>query len=259
MRKLLFFVFLAFTNLSLFAQFGSIRGNGNVVKTNRNVGSFSEIEAGGSLNVFLTQGSSNEVLIEADENLHEIIITEVRGDKLIIKNEENVRESKKFDVYVTFREINSISSSGSTDVTALTSLSSNRNFTVSSSGASDLILKEGLSCQVLNINGSGSSDIELSDVESTQTTIGVSGSVDLEIEGKTDQITIGASGSSDISAKDFIANNVSVSASGSSDIYVYAKSSLMVNASGSSDIYYWGEPTNRQIQASSAADVTLKQ
>lgn len=261
MRKKLLFVLVLTTilNLSAFAQFGSVSGNGNVVKKTRNVGSFSEIEARGVINLFLTQGSKNEILIEADENLHDIITTDVEGGRLIIKNEENVKNFEKFNVFVTFREINALSGSGATDIEALSPISTSANFYVSSSGASDMLLREGLDCRELNISGSGSADIELMDVSSNKTEVQASGSVDLEIEGKTNAITMDASGSSDISAKNFVANNASVSASGSSDIYVHAKSSIMVNANGSSDVYYWGNPTNKQIKSSRAADVELKQ
>ena len=108
MKTLPFLLLLTFLSSSVLYAQKSVRGNHNVTKTTRNVGSFSEIDLGGSINVYLTQGNKNEIVIEADENLHEYIKTEISGEKLIVKNKENIRDAEKLDVYITFKEINAL-------------------------------------------------------------------------------------------------------------------------------------------------------
>jgi hypothetical protein len=48
-----------------------IRGNGNIVNVQRNMGSFNSIEAGGAVEVRVKQDAANSVRIETDENLLE--------------------------------------------------------------------------------------------------------------------------------------------------------------------------------------------
>ena len=54
----------------------NVSGNGDVVEENRPVEPFSSIDIGGVLNVYLTQGDTESVTVEADENLLDLIITE---------------------------------------------------------------------------------------------------------------------------------------------------------------------------------------
>jgi len=259
MRKLPFVLLFTFLSSTvLFAQ-KYIKGNHNVTKTTRNVGSFSEIKAGGSVNVFLTQGNKNEIVIEADENLHDYIITEVSGKKLTIKNKEQIRDAEKLDVYVTFKEINALEGSGATDIVALNKIQTSKEFFLSGSGATDVLLKKGFSSNSLELDGSGSADIEMVNVSTNNVTANLSGSVDLEIDGKAETLTIGASGSSDFLAKQLIVSSATISTSGSSDVSVHTTNSISVNATGSSDVYYWGNPSNKMINSSRAADVMLKQ
>jgi hypothetical protein len=55
------------------------------------------------------QGDKESVTVETDENLQDNIITEVRGDKLVVKVEDRIRRSKSKSVYITLVNINEIS------------------------------------------------------------------------------------------------------------------------------------------------------
>jgi len=52
-------------------------GSGNVIRQERKVSSFNGIEVSGVFHVDLTQGTTNSVIVEADDNLMDIIRTEV--------------------------------------------------------------------------------------------------------------------------------------------------------------------------------------
>ena len=54
-------------------------GSGNVVKEERKVSSFNAIEVSGAFDVELVQGTAIAVTVEADDNLMDLIRTEVRG------------------------------------------------------------------------------------------------------------------------------------------------------------------------------------
>ena len=54
--------------------------------------------------------------VEADENLHEYILTEVRDGILNVYTDANIREAERKRVYVTMKEIKSIRTTSAGDV-----------------------------------------------------------------------------------------------------------------------------------------------
>ena len=89
----------------------TVHGDGNVVTEERSVDSFSGIKGSSGIKVFITQGDEESVKVIADQNLQEIIITEVIEGKLKIWTEHNIRDAKSKEVHVVFKDINYLSSS----------------------------------------------------------------------------------------------------------------------------------------------------
>jgi hypothetical protein len=96
--------------------YDSITGDGNVVKEVRNVSDFTGIKVSSGIDVYLTQGQNTEVILEADQNLHEWITTEVVGSILHIKSEKNIRMAESKIVWVSCPVINLIDISSAGDV-----------------------------------------------------------------------------------------------------------------------------------------------
>jgi len=90
----------------------TISGDGNVTTQERNVNPFNGLTVSTGIDVFLKQGDNNDVLkVEADANLQEYIITEVRGDMLHIYTDANIRHAEMKRVYVTMKEVKSVKTS----------------------------------------------------------------------------------------------------------------------------------------------------
>lgn len=69
MKKLLIALF-ALISLNTFAQkWETIKGNGQIKKETREVSKFTSLASQGSMDVKITYGNSNSIVIEADENL----------------------------------------------------------------------------------------------------------------------------------------------------------------------------------------------
>jgi hypothetical protein len=82
--------------LSSCSFISGVNGNGNV--TNETItlqSNFNKIDAGHGLNVILTKGNSQNVVVEADENLQEIISIYVEEKTLIIKTDANIGSSER--------------------------------------------------------------------------------------------------------------------------------------------------------------------
>src|SRR5690554_1041156 len=96
-----------------------VNGNGQVITTERPIhGSFSKIKVSRGLNVYLTQGEVERLTVEADENLHEIITTNIKNNVLYISTTENIGRSSSKKVLLHFKDLESIKATSGSDVFA---------------------------------------------------------------------------------------------------------------------------------------------
>lgn len=87
----------------------TIEGNGKLVTRTIDVKSFDALKASGVYELKLSQGTTESVKIEADENLQELFHVSNEGSKLVIEMEKlkntNLKSKNKMRVYVTFKKL----------------------------------------------------------------------------------------------------------------------------------------------------------
>lgn len=87
----------------------TIEGNGKLVTRTIDVKSFDALKASGVYELKLSQGTTESVKIEADENLQELFHVRNEGSKLVIEMEKlkntNLKSKNKMRVYVTFKKL----------------------------------------------------------------------------------------------------------------------------------------------------------
>ncbi len=136
----------------------TVRGDGNVVKRDRKTESFTGIKVSTGIDVYLRQGNDESLAVEADENLHEYIITEVRGGVLNVYTDANIRDAERKRVYVTMKEVNSVRTTSAGDVIGETP-DKNRQTQLSASSAGDIKLN--VTAREIEVNISSSGDMTL--------------------------------------------------------------------------------------------------
>jgi hypothetical protein len=99
-------------------SFLPVKGTGSAVDKNFDVSGFQKIDVSGGFDVTLTQGSSESVVLSAQENLFESIHVEVIQGVLKIYTENNLMPTKPLKAKIMFREINKLNVSGGGDVVA---------------------------------------------------------------------------------------------------------------------------------------------
>jgi hypothetical protein len=87
-----------------------IEGSGNVITKEIAVQPFDELSISGVFSVLLSQGSKEQLKIEADDNLQELFEVKTEGSKLIISMKKDVNfqskgDKNKMKVYITFRKL----------------------------------------------------------------------------------------------------------------------------------------------------------
>ncbi len=217
------FIGLIFTNVFSFGKtsarffnfnfsFGGVKGSGNVVKENRGVSDFTEIDVSNAIQVEIVAQKDFSVEVEADDNILPLITTEIRGNVLRIKSENRYNSNTPVIVRVSAPNIEDLDVSGASKVN-LTNLN-NESLQIHSSGASKINV-EGTTVN-LEIETSGASKIEAENL-------------------KAENVSVDASGASKINVA--VSNDLKVDASGASNInYTGTPKNFEKKTSGASNV-----------------------
>ena len=113
MRKILLAVVVSLVGNVSFAQDKNeaIEGNGKVITRDVEVSSFDALKASGVYELKLSQGSTESVKIEADENLQDYFTVKKEGSKLVINMEKMKNKNSgqlRLKVYVTFKQLKTL-------------------------------------------------------------------------------------------------------------------------------------------------------
>jgi hypothetical protein len=213
----------------------SISGNGDIVSEERQVPSFSGISVSAGIDVFITQGNEENVKVVTDENLLEVVKTEVEDNVLKIYAGKNIGKAASKKVYVNYVNLNKIK--------------------VSSAG--DLKGENTLNTDELEIKVSSSGDLKL-DVIAQKINIDISSSGDANLSGKTDYLKADLSSAGDLNAFDLEAKvgDISVSSAGDANVFITEEASFSSSSAG--DIVYKGDPSIKHISTSSSGTVRKK-
>jgi len=198
-------------------------GSGNVETEERNLSSdFDKVHGSAGIDVYLTEGNENKVVVEADDNLMSLITTEVVNGKLKIGvvNGQNIGRAKAKKVHVTYISLTAISAS---------------------SGA-DVIGNSVVKSESLTLKSSSGADLEV-DVIAQEVYADVSSGADLKITGRALKLVAKASSGSDLKAKELEVKICKASASSGADITVNVLDEIDGRASSGGDIKYYGNPT----------------
>jgi hypothetical protein len=93
------------------------------------------------------------------------------------------------------------------------------------------------------ISIAGSGDVHAAKLSGDSLSLSISGSGDIAVDGgKVGQLAVSIAGSGDVKAVKLDAQAVSVHISGSGNAFVWARQSLAVQVAGSGDVRYYGDP-----------------
>jgi hypothetical protein len=210
----------------------TVYGNNKVVTKERNAENFTGVRVSSGINVYLKQGNNVTISVEADENLHEYILTEVRDGILHVYTEVNIRQAERKRVYVTMKEVNS----------------------VRTSSAGDVIGETPIKCDKLELSASSAGNIKL-EVNAKEIEADISSSGDITLTGEAEILNADLSSAGDLNAYDLKVSeaDISVSSAGNAEINVSEK--LTARASSAGDINYQGSPKYIDAHSSSAGGV----
>ena len=231
-----FVVFLSGIILSLAASSclfqSTVKGNGDVTTEERGIEDFDALNVSRGMNVYVSIGNDYKVVVEADENLHKSIVTELHGEELHIKAIDNIRKATSKKVFVTLPRLISAKSSSGSNVFSENTLNVNDLDLAVSSGAN---LTFSLDADDVKAKSSSGSNIFL--------------------EGNANSINAKASSGSNIKAGDLKAKSAQANVSSGANIWLSTENQLKANASSGGNVFYNGNPSETEISKSSGGNV----
>lgn len=188
----------------------TIEGNGKLVTRTVDVKSFDALKASGVYDLKLSQGTTEGVKIEADENLQELFHVRNDGSKLIIEMDKlkntKLNSKNKMRVYVTFKNLKEMELSTVGNVSSEKRLSfDDLEFRNSNVGNVDLEL----TANKINVQNRNVGNVELS--------------------GKAQDAVFTNRGVGNFKAGDFVVQTVEIENSGIGSAEVNAEKGLKVN------------------------------
>jgi len=211
----------------------SVRGDGNVVKKDRPASYFDGVRVSSGIDVYLKQGDKESITVEADENLHEYILTEVKDGKLKVYTDNvNIREAERLRVYVTIKDVKSLRTSS----------------------AGDLIGETPVKGDNIKIGASSAGDIKI-EVYAKTVDIDISSAGDIRLTGEAEKLSADLSSAGDLNAGEFKVKEADVSVSSAGDASVFVTDKLVARSSSAGNITYYGSPKAVDAHSSSAGGI----
>lgn len=252
---LLFMSLFVLTSCFDFMQTGE-EGSGKVIREDRTVGNFSKVSVSEGINAFITMGDKESVTVEADDNLVPLIITEVNGDRLVVKIQDGygVKSSKALNVFINAETITGLKASSAADIKMETDLTASKLSCDASSGADIDLL--GVEVDDFDGNASSSGEIEGERLTAKSATMNASSAGDIKFNnGALEKATLETSSSGEISAFKVEAKTCKANASSGGHIKIKVSDELSAHASSGGRVRYKGKPRMDGMHTSSGGTV----
>ena len=194
-------------------------GNGQTVTETREITEdFTEVSASEGLMVYVTQADDFSIEVEADENIIELIATDIKDGKLRIHARENIGDATK-KIHVSMPEVTALKSSSGSQLHG------------------ENIVKSGS----LEVDGSSGALMQL-ELEVNDLEIDASSGANLSISGRADHAEVDVSSGGLINAKNLQTKSCTADASSGGNVKIQVSEALIADASSGGNIGYSGNP-----------------
>ncbi len=265
------FIFLLFIT-NVFAQ--KIKGSRAVTISPREIAAFETIEVDNSFDIFLIYGESCAIEIEADDNLHDLIKTDLSAGNLRISSSQDIGSYKKLSLKITYTsDLKIITCNDDSSVTALQDIVL-ADFTFKNSGSSKIYAV--VRAPIFNMISSGKAKAELN-LTSEKSTIQLSKNATLkalisskemkfdmydkssaEVEGDINNLTLRVDHTSRFAGKNLTAIYANIIAEGSSNTSIHITTKVKIEASAKSELEFYGDPKFEIVKFLDSAKLSKK-
>ena len=224
MKKLVVVILLLVAGLFIFPSCEKVVGEGPLVTQTRTVGNFTGVSSEMSGKVNFTIAPDYKVEITAQQNILDVLNTNVVNGVLHIDFKNNVRVKQHEDLLINitapYADYFRLSGSGNMNVQG--DITAN-NLKVTLSGSGDITVQNAVIADKIDTDISGSGNISIAGGSAVNEDVDISGSGKVEMAGVD-------------------AQNAVTHTSGSGDVKLALSTNLDAHISGSGSVYYHGNP-----------------
>jgi hypothetical protein len=199
---------------------------------NRTVGTFKGIKVAEGIDVYLKKGTKEALRVEVTGIKTSDVLSEISGEYLKIHMREGRYRDRTVKVYVTYVDINKLSSSSASNIFSEGVFKTNQ-LSMSASSAATI-------------------DIEL---DVNELVVSASSAGELELKGKAKSLEIDAASAGEVNAYDLLAEVVTVEVASGGSAKVNAVKEIKAHASSGGSIRYKGNPERSNTNSSSGGSV----
>lgn len=201
-----------------------VRGSGNLETESRDVSGFNKIELNGAGQLIITQGSTETLEIQAEDNILPELTSEVEGDTLVLGYKD---QTWRRSILPTEKIVYTLT------VIDLTKFTFN--------GAGDLEM-DSLETSSLELNINGAGNIKIKELLAEELSVTISGTGSINIAGEVESQDITIEGAGNYQSEDLQSQTafIQVNGLGNSKLWVLESLDITINGSGSVD--YYGAP-----------------
>lgn len=260
MKQYIITALFLITTLTAFAQKKEkIKGNREVTTVIYELDPFTTLEVKEELEITLLSGTTPQVEVIADENLHDVFSINVVDGTLSISTSKQIRSRKKLEIFITVSEdLDRIHVESDAELKSLTTLNINKaEINVMESAELNLKIKS----DSLAINSYGKTEgryeidtneliltaFESSSVKATINATKVTSQIEFanaKLEGQTDSLFLEVKEKGEFIAPLFKAKEVSVTTTEQAKVVLNATDKIQIDAHDYSEIDLLGSPTS---------------
>jgi hypothetical protein len=204
-----------------------VRGSGDVVREERRVSDFDHVSLTGIGRVVLTQGESESLTVETDDNILPYIRTEVRGRTLVLGFNKRATgrsmDPSELTFHLQVREVSGLDLTGAGTLEA-----------------------DSLTCDRLQVHLSGAGHIAVDSLDAEELVVRLSGAGGLEVAGEVTEQDVDISGVGAYRGSRLQSERAVVEVSGAGGATVWVTETLNVRVSGVGSVDYYGSPSVTQ-------------
>jgi hypothetical protein len=205
-----------------------VRGSGNLTTETRPVSDFNTIRLDGAGRLLISQGSSESLEIQAEDNLINELTSQVEGNTLVLGYQERPwRKSILPTRPVVYNLV----------VTDLVKLIVN--------GAGDIDLQS-LQTEVLVLEINGAGNFEITDLTAENLSVNLTGTGSITVSGVVAEQKVNLDGAGSHQAGDLQTRSTAIEINGLGSGTVWATESLEISINGGGTVSYYGSPNVSQ-------------
>jgi len=256
MKKALFILLILSSQFSISQKLPKIKGSKNVVVSERKFDSINALTVYGRIKLNLIKADTCKLVINADGNLHETVLSTVDKGVLSLELTSRIISKKKFELTfyidtlstITLMERSKIDALSTfetdtlrielNDSSQLTNFDGKANSTIINT-YDNAKLEAVIASNNFNLTSNGSSRASVN-IKSDSINCNSNEHSKIELIGKVKTATLKTNESSQIDSKDCITNTISVFCTENSKVSVLSKDKLTIQASDKSEVFSYG-------------------